>query len=171
MAYNANILLGRITKVQGLEGAVTVKLEKTFIENIPEMESVFLEIDGKPVPFFIENLSYAGSDILKIKFRWYDTYDRVHELSGCRIFLTAGERAEPERHILSFTGYRIYRTGNRLIGTISGIIENPGQYLFEILTPGKKELLIPFHEDLITKIDKRKKIIVMDLPDGLTELY
>ncbi len=28
MAYNANILLGRITKVHGYEGAVTVKLEK-----------------------------------------------------------------------------------------------------------------------------------------------
>ncbi len=60
MAYNANILLGRISKVHGFEGAVTVKLEKNLIENIPDMESVFLEIEGKPVPFFIEESDYPG---------------------------------------------------------------------------------------------------------------
>ena len=53
MAYKNDILLGRITKVSGYEGAVTVKLEKIFTENIPQMESVFLEIEGRPVPFFI----------------------------------------------------------------------------------------------------------------------
>ena len=55
MAYNANILLGRILKIQGYDGTITVKLEKDFIDNIPEMESVFLEIEGKPVPFFISS--------------------------------------------------------------------------------------------------------------------
>jgi len=38
MAYNCDILLGRISKVNGYEGAVTVKLEKIFSENIPQME-------------------------------------------------------------------------------------------------------------------------------------
>jgi len=31
-------------------------------------------------------------------------------------------------------------------------------------------VLIPFHEDLINKVDRRRKIITMDLPEGLTEL-
>ena len=55
MAYNSDILLGRITKVSGYEGAVTVRLEKIFFENIPQMESVFLEIEGRQVPFFISD--------------------------------------------------------------------------------------------------------------------
>ncbi len=40
----------------------------------------------------------------------------------------------------------------------------------KINTPAGKELLIPFHEDFIISIDKRKKIIIMDLPEGLTEI-
>ena len=53
MNYRCNILLGRVTKTSGFEGAVVVRLERSFIENIPQIESVFVEIDGRPVPFFI----------------------------------------------------------------------------------------------------------------------
>jgi hypothetical protein len=73
MAYNSNILLGRITKVSGYEGAVAVKLEKIFTENIPQMESVFLEIEGRPVPFFISGSEYSGADILKLSLKDTDS--------------------------------------------------------------------------------------------------
>jgi ribosomal 30S subunit maturation factor RimM len=33
-----------------------------------------------------------------------------------------------------------------------------------------KEILIPLHEDLIIRIDNKKKIIKMDLPQGLMEI-
>ncbi len=53
MSYKSDILLGKIIKFSGYEGAVAVKLEKIFTENIPPMESVFLHIEGKLVPFFV----------------------------------------------------------------------------------------------------------------------
>ncbi len=170
MAYNANILLGRISKVHGFEGAVAVKLDKTFIENIPDMESVFLEIEGKPVPFFIEESDYPGGDILRLIFTGYNTYEKVNEFTGCNVFLTTGERNNNGANIKTFYNYKICLTDNSLIGTIREIIENPGQWLLNISTPGGKEILIPFHEDFIRSIDKRKRIIKMDLPEGLTNL-
>jgi len=80
MAYYTGILLGRITKVSGYEGAVTVKLEKVFLENIPHLESVFLEIEGRPVPFFISWSEYSGADILKLKFDDYGSLEKISEL-------------------------------------------------------------------------------------------
>ena len=38
MAQTNNILLGKITKIHGHDGAVAVRLEKNFSENIPLME-------------------------------------------------------------------------------------------------------------------------------------
>ena len=88
MTYRFQILLGRISRANGYNGSVSVRLENSFIDNIPEMESVFLEIDGKPVPFFIFSEEYPGGDILKFKFKGYDTYEKVNEFTGCRIYLT-----------------------------------------------------------------------------------
>ena len=172
MAYNCNILLGRITKVSGYEGAVAVKLEKFFIENIHPMESVFLEIEGRPVPFFINESDYSGADILKLSFNGYDTIEKISEFIGCRIFLIA----EPE-DLKSNTadnqllmGYNLITKDNELIGQVTDIISNNGQWLLSVTSSERKNILIPFHEDFLISIDKRKKVVIMDIPEGLLEI-
>jgi 16S rRNA processing protein RimM len=171
MAYSCNILLGRITKASGYEGAVTIKLERSFIENIPQMESVFLEIDGRPVPFFISETDYSGSDILRLKFTDYDTADKVNEFKGCKVFLTTtGDNNNHPDSSPEITGFGVFTEKDVLIGSIKEIIKNPGQWLLNITTPDNKEILIPLHEDLIIDLNENKKLLVMKVPDGLTEL-
>jgi len=68
MTYKNKILLGKISKINMPDGSVSVRLEQEFVENIPDIESVFLEIAGKPVPFFISSLTYQGGNILRISF-------------------------------------------------------------------------------------------------------
>jgi 16S rRNA processing protein RimM len=171
MAYNNDILLGRITKLNGYEGAVTVKLEKTFTEDIPHLESVFLEIDGRPVPFFISDFEYSGANTLKLRFEGYESIEKVTEFTGCRIFLTSGKSAgtDPE-DITTLIGYVVLIQDDNILGTIGDIIQSPGQWLFSIVSPSKKEILIPFHDDFIVSIDNNNKTIVMDIPDGLIDI-
>lgn len=170
MAYSTHILFGRITKVYGYEGAVTVKLEKTFIENIPGLESVFLEIEGKPVPFFISDYEYQGADILKLKFTGYESIEKVNEFTGCKIFLTSGEIDGKNIDLNVLTGFKVFLSDNSLVGTIVEVLENPGQWLIIVLDTKGKKILIPLHEDFIIETDKRGKTITMDLPEGLTDL-
>jgi 16S rRNA processing protein RimM len=172
MAYNHNILLGRITKVSGYEGAVSIKLEKFFIENIHPMESVFLEIEGRPVPFFINESDYSGADILKLSFDGYDTIEKISEFIGCRIFLTSepeeanSETADNQLLI----GYNIITKDEKLVGQVTDIISNNGQWLLNVTSSERKNILIPFHEDFIISIDKREKAVIMDIPEGLLEI-
>ena len=91
MAYKCDILLGRITKISGYEGAVAVRLEKIFTENTPQMESVFLEIEGRQVPFFISESEYSGADILKLTFDGYDSIDKIGEFTGSKVFAFHGD--------------------------------------------------------------------------------
>ena len=171
MAYTNNILLGRITKVSGYEGAVTIKLEKIYFENIPQMESVFLEIEGRPVPFFISDQEYSGADILKLIFDDYGSIEKINEFTGSRVFLTTGlTNTSKTKDIHSLTGYQVFTSDDKLLGVIREIITNPGQMLLSVITAGKKEILIPLHEDFIVSIDKKKKTILMDIPEGLTEI-
>jgi 16S rRNA processing protein RimM len=171
VGYNANILLGRISKIQGYDGTLTVKLEKDFIEHIPEMESVFLEIEGKPVPFFISSSEYSEGDIFKLRFEWYGTYEKVSDFAGCLVFLTFSDGKNTPRGISeSITGFKVILKDKSIVGNIEEIIHNPGQDLLKIISPEKKEILIPFHEDFILRIDEKKRTITVDIPEGLTEI-
>jgi len=171
MAYTNNILLGRITKVSGYEGAVTIRLERNFSENIPQMESVFLEIDGRPVPFFISDTEYSGADILKLTFDGYESEEKVSEFVGCKVFLTTEATGKKQTDDLqNIINYTVYNQENNLLGTVSDIIENPGQLLLVIRSKGGREILIPLHEDFILNFDKKKRVITMEIPDGLTEI-
>jgi 16S rRNA processing protein RimM len=171
MAYNNNILLGKITKLSGFEGAVAVRLEEKFIENIPQMESVFLEIEGRPVPFFISGYEYSGTDILKLMFDGYNSIEKVNEFVGCRVFLTTiipdNDRKNDHRNML---GFSVFTHDDILLGSISEIIFNNGQWLLDVVSDNKKGILIPFHEHLIISIDLSKKTVFMDIPDGLLDI-
>jgi 16S rRNA processing protein RimM len=171
MTYSSNILLGQIIKVSGYEGAVAVKLEKYFFENIPQMESVFLEVDGKPVPFFISYTEYSGADILKIKFEGYASIEKTAEFIGCKIFLTTNiPIVEKSLDYQDLNGFRIYNQNKELLGEISQVIHFPGQLLLSINSIDNKEILIPFHEDFILNVDKVSKVMVMNIPEGLTKI-
>ncbi len=61
------------------------------------MESVFLEIEGRPVPFFISGYGIFGADILKLRFEGYDSDEKISEFVGCRIFLTFGTNAGSQK--------------------------------------------------------------------------
>ncbi len=170
MTYCSKILLGRILKVSGYEGAVSVRLEQSFIENIPEMESLFLEIEGRQVPFFISDMEYRGADILRLRFEGYDTIDKIREFSGCRVFLTTSVHCDkPVDDIGSLKGYKVMHD-DRFLGTVEEVIQNPGQWLLNVRSTEGKDILIPVHEHFIVDIDNTKNTIVIDIPEGLTEI-
>ena len=171
MAYNNEILLGRITKTSGYEGVVTIKLEKNFSEKLPHIESVFLEIEGRPVPFFIEDSEYSGADILKLKFEGLGSDEQAGEFIVCRVYLTSAiQDSNKDEDVVSLDGYRVFIGDNYLLGSVKEVIRNPGQWLLNVRSEENREILIPFHDHFIVSIDDGRKILVMDLPEGLIDL-
>jgi len=73
-------------------------------------------------------------------------------------------------HSQNLIGYIVIGSGNERVGSISEIIPNNGQWLLNVISPDRKNILIPFHEHFILRIDRRKKIVVMDIPEGLLEI-
>jgi 16S rRNA processing protein RimM len=171
MAYIKHILLGKITKVHGYEGAVTIRLERNFSENIPEMESVFIETDGKPVPFFCDYFEQPDNNTLRTRFTNYDSTEKVKEFVGCKVYLTRSNQSESSLgDSQTLIGYEIHSDKEVLMGTVTGIIENPAQLLLNVITVSGKEILLPLHEDLILGIDIEKKTLRMIIPEGISDI-
>jgi 16S rRNA processing protein RimM len=163
-------LLGRIVKIHGCEGAVTVKVEKIFSDKIPEMETVFLEIEGRQVPFFIEHFQIYGHQNVLFWFEDFKSVEKVKEFIGCNVFIAAGDRELNSNLQQKILGFEIMSTENQLIGSVVKITENPGQLLLTVVSDSGNEILIPFHEDLIINVNTELKTIIMSLPDGLSTL-
>ncbi len=171
MASHNKILLGTIVKIHGYDGTVIVKSEQRFVEGIKDMESVFIETDGKPVPFFISSAELYGDETIKMKFSGYESYEKISEFNGCRVFLTTEEEESNSAGDISrLLGFKVLLKNRKPVGTITGIINNSFQDILKITSPENQEILVPFHPDLITRIDEVKKKLFADLPGGLTEI-
>ena len=171
MTYKCNILLGKIIKVNVINGTVTLKTTTPFVNDIPDVEAVFVEIDGRPVPFFISEMYLQGNDLLSLKLTDYDTADKMKEFKGCRVFLTSNDTLKPDdNNYEDLTGYCVLDQNKTKIGTVDSVLQNPSQWLLSILSAHDKEILLPLHEDLIIEIDSIKKIITVEIPEGLMEI-
>lgn len=56
------------------------------------------------------------------------------------------------------------------LGPILEVIEQPHQVLCKI-DLGGKEALIPIHEGTLKKVDQKKRLVWVELPDGLLDVY
>jgi len=61
--------LGKITRRHGLAGNVILKLDTDQPELYNKLESIFVEINGLLVPFFIEKSSWSKLDALNLAFK------------------------------------------------------------------------------------------------------
>jgi 16S rRNA processing protein RimM len=70
---------------------------------------------------------------------------------------------------LSMLGYMLYDK-EQALSEIREVIEQPHQVLAKIIYK-EKEMLIPINEAFIVKMDAKHKKIILDLPEGLLDIY
>jgi 16S rRNA processing protein RimM len=61
--------------------------------------------------------------------------------------------------------------GQHLIGSIVGFQDNQGQDLLEVQDKEQKKILIPVHDDFIHTLNRKKKEMVINLPEGFLDLF
>jgi 16S rRNA processing protein RimM len=159
--------IGRITKTYGFEGAVTVRSEGGITREPEQGEPVFVVIDGIPVPFFTREAFSPSPGTLVISFDDYLTVESVNGLRGCEV--RSDQEGDLQDDPGTLTGYTLIDKKSGFRGIVSGVTQNPGQLIASVTTSAGK-ILVPLHPDLIISVDKKKKIIEMSLPEGLTGL-
>lgn len=165
--------LGKIVKKYSFKGELLVKLDTDNPEIYTEMESVFVEKNKNLIPFFIERSSLHKSELLRVKFEDIDGDEDADSLLKCDLYL-------PLEFLPKLTGNKFYYheiigftvedINFGKVGVITGVNDSTAQALFEIDREGK-EILIPLIDDFIKNVDKEKKIMHLEVPKGLIEIY
>lgn len=65
-----------------------------------------------------------------------------------------------------FIGFKVKDVRHGDLGEIVAVDDSTMNVLFAIEKDGE-ELLLPAHEEFICKLDKKKRLLTVDVPDGL----
>jgi 16S rRNA processing protein RimM len=165
--------LGKIAKKFSFKGEVLLYLDTDEPELYEDMESVFVEFNKNLVPFFIENSSLHKNDFLRVQFEDVDSEEEADTLLGCDVYLPLSMLPKLEGNQFYFhevIGFEIEDKRVGVFGKIVSINDTTAQPLFEVVN-GEVEILIPMIDQFLVKIDRENKKVIMDLPEGLIEMY
>lgn len=165
--------LGKIAKKFSFKGEVLIYLDTDEPELYEDMESVFVEFNKNLVPFFIENSSLHKNDFLRVKFEDTDNEEDADKIIGCEVYLPISMLPKLEGNKFYFhevIGFEIEDKRLGVFGKIVSVNDSSAQTLFEVVN-GSVEILIPMIDQFLVKIDRENKKVIMDLPEGLIEMY
>lgn len=165
--------LGKVAKKYSFKGEVLVYLDTDEPELYTELESMFVEINGHLVPFFIERSSLHREKFLRTQFEDMDSEEIADTIVGKDVYL-------PLTMLPKLEGNKFYyhevvgfdaidqRLGN--FGTILRISDNGVQALFEV-QKDEAVILIPLIDEFIIEVNRENKSILFNTPEGLIDLY
>ncbi|MDR2815652.1 MAG: ribosome maturation factor RimM [Proteiniphilum sp.] len=163
--------VGCTQKPYGIKGEIVIRFRKAEYADM-ETEYYFLEIEGIPVPFFIEEFTYSTDVTARVKFEGVDDEIAAARYVNSPVFLSR-ELAKPPAEQTEadwdyFTGFTVIDRHGKELGVIEEVDDSTINVLFVVRNDGK-EYLIPATEDFITAIDEKNSLLEMYLPEGLIE--
>ena len=165
--------LGKIAKKFSFKGEVLAYLDTDQPELYENLESVFVEFNKNLVPFFIVSSSLHKNDFLRIRFEDMNTEEDADAIMNCPIYLPISMLPKLSGNKFYFhevIGFEIEDKRVGVFGKIVSINDTTAQPLFEVEN-GAIQLLIPMIDQFLVKIDRPNKKVLMDLPEGLIEMY
>ncbi|NQT78704.1 MAG: 16S rRNA processing protein RimM [Bacteroidetes bacterium] len=164
--------LGRIIKTSGYRGKLVFLLETDDPTAYDHLEMVFIDIENSLVPWFIQAFDLVNDQAI-VKLEDIDTLETARDFVKRDIYLPIDKLKSPEGNKFYFhevIGYKALDINYGEIGKVAEILDRPEQKIIRILF-NEKEILVPLTDEMISKVDMKKKILYLKTPPGLIELY
>jgi 16S rRNA processing protein RimM len=165
--------LGKIVKKYSFKGELLAKLDTDEPDLYDTLDAIFIDLRGNLVPFFIEKSQLHKSNLLRLKFEDVDTEADADALMKTELYLPLDLLPKLDGDKFYFhevIGFTINDTNFGEVGLITAINDSTAQALFEIDRNGI-EILIPMNDEFVVKVDRENKIIEVNTPEGLIDLY
>lgn len=164
-------VLGTITRSHGLKGFFKVNIHSAGIPSIEKEEPVFIQLQGGPVPFFVEECTASTHSLWIMKLEEIDSLEDANSYVGKEMFIEeakfVGIKTEATAELVGFQ-VEDFEKGD--IGVVTGILETAQHPVIEIEKDGNL-ILVPWVDAIVKDIDLDTQRIKIEAPDGLIDLY
>ena len=165
--------LGKISKPFGSKGQVVAFLDVDEPLHYRKLESVYLDLDGEWVPFLIESVEIRSGRKALLHFEDVNNAQDAAAYTGRELFLPLSSLPPlkgKKFYYHEVKGFSIIDAKHGNIGILVKVMDLPRQSLLQIAFKDK-EILIPLVDEVIIKVDRKKKELHIRVPEGLIDIY
>jgi 16S rRNA processing protein RimM len=167
------IIVARAVRTRGLKGELVADVLTDFperFEHVSELTGVGSSGERKQ----LELESYwFQKDRMVLKFAGYDSIESAKALVGYQFGLPEGERvqlSQDEFYDWELEGCAVENKLGSVVGKVREVMRTGGVELLVVENEARREMLIPMAQSIIVEIDKSRKKILIDPPEGLLDL-
>lgn len=163
--------LGFVSKTQGYKGKVILYLDVDDSMLYKALDSVFIQQDKKLIPFFIEEITILDKGFARVKFQDVDDEESAQRLVKNGLYLPLEQLPDlgPDRfYYHEIIGFEVLDLNQGAIGPVIEIMDIPGNP--QVISKHQNETVyIPISDPFYRGIDKSRKELFVELPEGLIE--
>ena len=165
--------LGYIAKLHGFKGEVSLFLDVTEPERYASLDALYIDINDQLIPFFIERIKLKNKGFAAVLLEGVVTEDAARELLRKSVYLPSEILVDlDDKHFYDHEviGFSVEDVNHGRIGIIQDVIDLAANPLLQIIE-GEREILVPLLPGLVKNVDRTKKALLIEAPEGLIGLY
>ena len=165
------IKIGKIVNAVALRGEVKI-YNYSDLERFEELDTVILANRKQSKQYRIENVRYQKNMVI-VKFKGVNDRNQAEALKDYEVYITEEDLKElPEDtfYIRDLVGCIVKdaQTGS-IIGTISDVLQNTAQDLYQVDMQGGKQVHIPAVAQFVKMVNIEEKVVEVSLIPGFLD--
>jgi 16S rRNA processing protein RimM len=164
--------LGYVIKPHGLHGDVSIFIDADEPQTYRNLASVLIQQDNQLVPFFITKINISGQKAI-LNLEDSNNIESAQLLKGSALFLpltSLPDLADDQFYFHEIIGFAVQDVNFGKVGPVVTVYDTGPQDLLAIDHKGK-EILVPINDETVVQVDKKKREVLVNIPDGLIDIY
>jgi len=164
--------IGKLVAVHGLTGELLLKHELGKRSGLKGLEAIFIEEKKSSfIPWFIQSVRIKNEAEVYLKLEGVDSREQAMKIAHKDAWVPESDfrKLAAKSAPGNLLDYVIIHE-KKPLGPVLELIEQPHQLICRLAIDGK-EVLIPLNESTLRKIDHARKEVVVELPEGLLDIY
>ena len=172
------LVIGVITSSHGVAGKLNIKSLSDFNERFTKPGTRWIQkYNEEPIPFKLTSgFQKPGKDSFIISLEGIKNRNEADNLKQYKLLVKANDMPklkDNEFHLnqlLNLDVKLLVESEIKVIGKVIDLITENNNLIVIRLNQNNKDVLIPFVKEIVTKIDKKNKYLVINPPKGLLDL-
>lgn len=173
MRFEDCFFLGTVVGKYSFKGEVLLKLDTDEPALYQSLDSLFLEHHNGLIPYFLEKCVMHKPGLLRLRLEDVNSEEDADRIVKSKAYLPLTKLPKLTGNAFYYhevIGFTVSDKSLGVIGTITKVNEHTAQATFEV-SAGDKTVLIPIVDDIIIQVNRDTKMILVETPPGLVDLY